>query len=557
MNHDKKKKRLIHILSFILLTCFIAGLLPGCTGEAENSSELSNQSLPVSADVDALLTVTESDSLFTAEDKEIGYSDTDSSVINLSEEKIFTDAYNVEIDGSTATVTSAGTYIITGNLTGGSIIINSDDDSEIRLVLSGVNIESSSASAIQVENAGKVYITLAENTENFLSGDTSFSQSGENDGVIYSKSDLTLNGRGSLSISSTSASGIVSEKNITITGGTINISAGGYGISASESVRISSAMISVDSDDSGIYTYNEKADSSGFIYISDGIFNINSAGSAVDAKSILLIEGGAFNINSTGGYSSGYGLSAGEEVSVSSGEFVLYTADSALNSGSKVSVNGGTFTIYSGNNGIEGKSTVLIGEAKIDILKSYIGIEGETVYIHDAALGITSDDDGINAAGGNDGSGLADGEEAEALSSSAGIRILSGNIDINASGDGIDSARDISVSDGTIFISSADSEENAVIDYSHELYITGGTILAVGNSPRENDFFDCEQPIVILDAESETQYSYIEITDESGNIIISGTSGFSYSSVLISSSQLQQGQSYTMKTDNSSVIFSV
>lgn len=546
-------KKLRYILSYIILFCFMMILLSGCTGKAENSADLFNQALPVSSTVDNLLAITGTDSLFSAEDKEIGYSDSECSTINLSGEKIFSDSDNVEIDGSVATITSGGTYILSGNLDNGRIIINTDSESDVRLVLNGVNIINNSTSSIQVENANKVYITLEKDTNNKLSNNFYFSQDYGTNGVIYSKSDITINGRGSLEISSSEGNGIVSEKNVIITGGTIDISSERCGINALDSVRVSSAMLTINSKDNGIYSSNKENDSSGFIYISDGIFEINSNGNAIDAKSILLIEGGAFNItaqsdSSTDTDKSSYGLTAGEDISVNSGEFVVNTTDDAVYSNSKVSINGGSFKLTSGNNGIYGESTVLIGEANINIEKSYIGIEGRTVFIKDAALDINSDDDGINAAGGNDSSGLR-GEDSNEKSAS-GIRILSGYISINASGDGMDSNGDISVSDGVILLSTADNSENTVIDYSHDLYLTGGTILASGNISDEKDFSDLEQPIVTLNVDSQPQNSFIEVFDESGNIIISDTAAQSFSNILLSSPQLQKGYSYTLKIGN-------
>lgn len=562
MNHSKNRINIKYIFSYIVLTCFFAALISGCTVETENNSELSNQTVPVSATVDTLLSITDSNSLFTAEDKEIGYSDADSSLINLSGEKIFSDSDGVEIDNSTATITSEGTYIITGNLTGGKIVIDTDSKSDVRLVLDGADIENSLEPAIQVENAGRLYITLNENTENSLSGNLSFSQNSESAGVIYSNSDITLNGRGNLNISSSSGSGIVSEKNITITGGTIDISSGRYGISAAESVRISSAMISVVSKNNGIVSFNDENDSSGFIYISDGIFKINSEGSAIDAKNILLIDGGAFNITTSpctqlNEDGNGYGLKAGEEISVNSGDFVFSTSDNAVNSNSKISINGGSFTISSEKNGIDGKSTVLIGESTIDIIKSHIGIEGETVFVQGGILNITSEDDGINAAGGNDGSGLTDSEEPKNFSSAAGIKILGGYISINASGDGMDSGKDIAVSDGIIFLSTADNEDDTVIDFTDELFVTGGTILAAGNSSQEKDFSDCGQKIILLDIDSQPQNCFIEICDESGNTIISGTSAANFSSVFVTGSQFEKGCSYILRTESYSASFTI
>lgn len=561
MNHEKKRlfkysyTKIRNILSYIILCCFLIFLLSGCTGEAENNNNLANQTLPVSAGVENLLEIAESDSLFTADDKEIGYSDSDSVIINLSDEKIFSDSEQVSIDGSTATITSSGTYILSGTLNNGRIIIDAGSQSDVRLVLDGVNIINDSTSSIQVESANKAYITLEENTTNKLSNNFNFSQDDGANGVIYSKSEITINGRGNLEIISSGGNGIVSEKNAVLTGGTIDISSAKYGIYAMDSVRISSSILSISSKDEGIYSSNEKNDSSGFIYISDGIFEINSEGNAIDAKSILLIDGGAFNITSTSNMSidadaKSYGFSAGEEVSLSSGEFIFNTTDDAIHSNNKISLTGGSFTITSENNGVSGGATVFIGEANLNIEKCYIGIEGYTVFIRDASININSQDDGINAYGGNDESGLINTAYTSDNNLTSGIRILSGYISINASGDGIDSNGDISISDGIILISTADNSDDMTIDYSNEFYLTGGTILAAGNISDEKDFSDLEQTVLTLNVENQPQNSFIEVLDEAGNIIISDTAIQSFSNIVLSSSQFYSGYSYTVKIGN-------
>ena len=539
-----------YILTFIVLSSFMTLLFTGCTSETENNI-LMSQIVPASATIDTLLSITESESLFSAEDKEIGYDDTETSAINLNGDKVFSDSENVEVDGAVATIKSAGTYIVTGNLENGRIIVDAGSDEDIRLVLDGVNILNNTTSAIQIENANKVYITLAESTENKLSNNFYFSDNDGANGVIYSKSDITINGRGTLNVYASEGNGIVSEKNAVITGGTIYISADKYGIAASDSVRISSSMMSIESDDKGIYSCNEENDSLGFIYISDGIFAISSSGNAIDASSILLIDGGAFNISavspasSTENEKNGCGLIAGEEVSVNSGEFIFNTSDDAVYSKSNVSITGGSFTITSDYNGIYGENTVLIGEANIAIEKSYIGVQGHTVFVQNASLNITSDDDGINAVGGNDGSGLR--ETSSNSKDTSGVGIFSGFISINASGDGIDAKGEVSVSDGTIMISTADNEEDMVIDYSDDLYITGGTILATGNLSGEKNFSETEQQIITLNLDSQPQNTFIEILDQSGNLIFSDIAEQPFSNIIVSSSLLQKGYTYTLK----------
>ena len=124
-----------YIITFIILSSFMTLLFTGCTSGAEDNI-LMSQIIPASATVDTLLSITdtESESLFSAEDKEIGYDDTETSAINLNGDKVFSDSENVEVNGAVATIKSAGTYIVTGNLENGRIIVDAGSDEDIRLV---------------------------------------------------------------------------------------------------------------------------------------------------------------------------------------------------------------------------------------------------------------------------------------------------------------------------------------------------------------------------------------------------------------------------------------
>ena len=145
--------------------------------------------------------------MFTDRDKDASYDESSATKVNLS-----------EIKDSTYTITKEGVYILSGTYKG-QIIVNVADTAKVQLVLDGVTITNESTAAIYVKEADKVFVTLKDGTTSTLTTSGTFVATDDNnvDGVIFSKGDLTINGSGSLKISS-SAHGIVGNDYVVITG---------------------------------------------------------------------------------------------------------------------------------------------------------------------------------------------------------------------------------------------------------------------------------------------------------------------------------------------------
>ena len=108
--------------------------------------------------------------------------------------------------------------------------------------------------------------------------------------MIFSKSDLTLNGTGSLTIVSAEGHGIVSKDDLKITGGTYDITAAGHALSGKDSVRIADGTFILTAEKDGIHAENADDEEKGYIYIADGDFTITSDGDGMDASNIVKIS---------------------------------------------------------------------------------------------------------------------------------------------------------------------------------------------------------------------------------------------------------------------------
>lgn len=301
-----RRKRLCALLgSAVILSMTVTA----CSGTAADSTDTTESQQTVSTG-DTL----SYDDMFTDRDLDVGYEESDSVKISLSDDSTTVSSGSsdnsstddtvdgVTVDGNVITITSGGTYIISGTLSEGQLVVDADDE-KVQLVLDNADITCATSAAIYVKSAGKTFITLAEGSENILMNTAEFEAIDDNniDAVIFSKDDLTLNGSGTLTINSENGHGIVSKDDLKITGGTYNITAASHALSGKDSVRIAGGTFNLVSGKDGIHSENADDSSKGYVYIAGGEFTIDSTGDGIDASNIVQIDDGTFDITAGGG----------------------------------------------------------------------------------------------------------------------------------------------------------------------------------------------------------------------------------------------------------------
>ncbi|HIU77105.1 MAG TPA: carbohydrate-binding domain-containing protein, partial [Candidatus Pelethocola excrementipullorum] len=285
-----KKKVLVIILNLSLL-------LTGC-GNTDSEGKTSEDGGSTSAKSSL-----SADEMFTERDMETNYDESTSASITLSGNTAQSDSDAVDISGSTVTITDEGTYILTGTLDDGMIVVAAEKTDKVRLVLNDVQIQCSTSSALYVKQADKVFVTLAADSTNTLTNGGEYVAVDDNniDSVIFSKDDLTLNGFGSLAVEAGAGHGIVSKDDLVITGGTYQITSASHGISAQDSIRIADGNFTISSGKDGIHAENTEDTDLGYLYIAKGTFEITSETDGLSAGSILQVEDGSFTLTAGGG----------------------------------------------------------------------------------------------------------------------------------------------------------------------------------------------------------------------------------------------------------------
>ncbi len=245
--------------------------------------------------------------MFTDRDRRSSYEESSAVKIQLSGDSAAATSDSVKIAGSTIQITEEATYILSGTLTDGMLVVNASDTDKIQLVLNGVEITSSSSAALYVLEADKVVLTLAEGTENILTNGGSFIPIDDNniDAALYSKQDLTINGSGTLHVTSPVGHGIVSKDDLVIVGGQIRVEAASHGLDANDSVRFTEASLAVAAGKDGIHCENNEDNSRGFVYISGGTMDIQAEGDGISAGYYMHITDGDITVLAGGGSENG------------------------------------------------------------------------------------------------------------------------------------------------------------------------------------------------------------------------------------------------------------
>lgn len=520
---------------------------------------------------------------------------------DLSGEYDVAEAEEIALSKGDVIITEEGVYLLSGTLTDSMIIVDADKSAKVQLVFDGVEIDNDADAAVYVKQADKVFITLAEGSENRLTSRGYTSIDGNNvDGVIYAKSDLVINGAGSLAVNAVEGHGIVSRDDLKVTGGSITVAAERQGLSGRDSVRIGGGAVQITSGKDGIHAENDADAEKGFVYVGSGTMQIISDGDGISAGSAVQVDGGIVSIIAGGGSDnrtaaldengdavSAKGVKASAELVINQGTLSIDSQDDAIHSNLNAIINGGELSLATGDDGIHADGTAEITGGSIIISDSYEGIEGNKVEISGGEIRLYATDDGLNAAGGNDRSGFGgmfgggerfgnagsrgagdgsfgnrgaetgsfgsrdagDGsaETGNAESEVPYIRISGGVIYVRADGDGLDSNGDLLVSGGEIYISGPEDSANGALDYDGNGQITGGIVVAAGNSGMAMNFGETStQGSILVTTTGHPSETLITLQDSQGKELVSYTAECSFNSVVISCPELELGGVYTV-----------
>jgi hypothetical protein len=534
------------------------------TNSDDSSSSSGNSDSGSSTDGGSSTTADSSDNALDHEEaSDYVYNYSEAIQIVLNGGSITTNSSTVTVSDSTATITAAGSYRISGSLTNGQVIVDTQDTKIVQLIFAGVDISSSNSAPIYIINSEKTIIILEANTQNTFT--YSSSATTEPNAALFSKSDVTIYGDGSLNIQSTYSDGISSKDGLIIKSGTITVNAQDDGIRGKDYVIFKGGKTTVTAGENGLISDNTADSTKGYVSIQAGTVTVTSGGDAIEGQTDVIITSGQVTVTSGGGSSNGLasgvsakGIKGLVSVTVSGGTITANSADDTIHSNGTVTISGATITLSSGDDGIHADSAITMNSGNINIQTSYEGIEAVTITINGGTIYVNSSDDGLNGAGGQDSSGFAGGPGGRGggdmfSGGNANLYINGGYLVVYAGGDGLDSNGAITQTAGTVIVNGPIDNGNGPLDFS-TYKMTGGFLVAVGSSGMAQALTSTSTQCSVL-VNFQTSYpagTLIHIESSTGSNIVTFKATKLFQSVVVCTSALQQGSTYNIFVGGSS-----
>ena len=504
----------------------------------------------------------------------------------------------VTVEDGTLTITKAGTYKLSGEYQG-QIKVETADSDAVRLVLDNANITNSSGAALNVVNADEVILYSASGTTNTISDGADYTATGEDDpdAVVYSKADLTIAGEGTLKVNGNHEDGIHTSDGLVIASGTLEVNAASTGIKGKDYVDILGGTINVTAQQDGIKSTNDTDEGQGWTRLSNGTVTVNAGDDGFKASRVVEISGGSLTVEQ-----SDEGIEA-QYINVSGGDVNVTSADDGMNASLKTSdsestdssantsdtanqqqnnpqqgslpggqQNGtsnqqqqgtgqppamsGTSQGGTSQNGTSGtaqqqNNTQNQGNQNMGQPPAMPGGNAQDGTSQNGTTGTGQQGMGQPPQGGMPGGGGGTFEVVDAA-----INVSGGNITVNAEGDGIDSNGVTTLSGGTLIVNGPSQGGNAALDTNGDLLLNGATVLSGSTA----DMFEAPSTnstsgyLKLTNSSGFEQGSTVQVADSSGKVVANyKVTKSNVQLVLVSSSSIVKGQSYTVYTTTSAV----
>ena len=466
----------------------------------------------------------------------------------------------VTVEDGTLTITKAGTYKLSGEYQG-QIKVETADSDAVRLVLDNANITNSSGAALNVVNADEVILYSASGTTNTISDGADYTATGEDDpdAVVYSKADMTIAGEGALKVNGNHEDGIHTSDGLVIASGTLEVNAANTGIKGKDYVDILGGTINVTAQQDGIKSTNDTDEGQGWTRLSNGTVTVNAGDDGFKASRVVEISGGSLTVEQ-----SDEGIEA-QYINVSGGDVNVTSADDGMNASLKTSDSESTDS--------SANTSDTANQQQNNQQQGSIpgGQQSGTSNQQQQGMGQPPAMPGGNAQDGKSQNGTTGtGQQGMGQPPQGGmpggggtfevvdaaINVSGGNITVNAEGDGIDSNGVTTLSGGTLIVNGPSQGGNAALDTNGDLLLNGATVLSGSTA----DMFEAPSTnatsgyLKLTNSSGFEQGSTVQVADSSGKVVANyKVTKSNVQLVLVSSSSIVKGQSYTAYTTTSAV----
>ena len=480
-NEMEKKRQWL-----LTTTLFISLGLAACGSQSVLSQADANTQTTTKTSTNSTAATTGTSTYFEASDLTATYDESKASKISLQGTTATVSGDGVTVNGSTVEITVAGTYIVEGTATKVQLKVAAGKEDEVQIVFKNATLKNTEAPLL-VDTAKKVILTLADGTKNEVADESTSTVKG----AIYSDSDLTINGKGSLTVNGNASNAIKSKDGILIVDATVTTTAKKHGVAANDFVNVMGATLNLSADEDGIHSDNEDDVLLGNVYLTNTNITVNAGDDGINASNTMLIDEGA----------------------------------------------------------------------TIDVQKSVEGLEARLIHQVGGTITVKSSDDGLNAkdwtleSSETQGPGQqtktvkAEAANVKNLDQAGEVKIVidGGTLTVDAEGDGLDANGSIEINGGTVVVNGPTSGANAALDYDDNAKLNGGTVLFIDNGEMTMGFGSDSSQAFLMASVQGTAGATVEVVDSSGKTVASLKASKSFSTVLISSPEIKEGEKYTIK----------
>jgi len=547
----------IKITAIILSALLIVSGFAGCAQVGGANNPVTSSSAAESAPANPLAV----SSNISDSDTNTAWHETDTKIM-LNGASVSVAGTGVTVNGSVATITAEGTYVVSGTLNDGQIAVMAANTDKVHLVLNEADVTNKTGAPIYASQCDKLIITLAAGTTNSLTdGGSNFKYADaaeeEPNAALFCKDDLTINGTGALTVNAGFNNGVGSKDDLLMVSGDITINAVNHGLRGNDSVTILDGNLNIAAGNDGIQTNNTKDAALGWILIENGAISVTAGHDGIQADTSVSFSSGDFHITtgttaSSDATSDSYkGIKATTDITITGGSFTVDSKDDSIHANGAITIDGGAFTLASGDDGIHADGNLTVNAGTITVTEAYEGLEASNIIIAGGVIDLVTVDDALNAAGGADQSagGGRFGKDHFAAGGAYNITISGGSITFLSGGDGIDSNGTLTISGGTIVAIINSTPDNGALDADGTTTFTGGTIIYGGTGVGATPSGNSTQSYVFVNYGITAGQEIAVIKD--GQTLITFTPTTSCQYLALSSPNVKSGESYEVHSGGS------
>ena len=490
------------------------------------------------------------------------YDESRATQITLADQTATVTGQGASFSDQTLTITQAGTYVLTGSGKNIKLVVEAAATDQVHLVFQNLTLEGE-GTLLRINKAQEVVISLAEGSQNALT-ESQASDDEEVKATIHSQVPLTLNGTGNLTLTALTKNALEAEDDLKVLGGTYTVKAANHGFKAEGALAIEAATLTIEAGKDGLHAEHDETTERANISLNPTQLSIAATEDGVDAGNELTIEGGTITVSqSEEGLEARVIRQLGGDVTIKSSDDGVNASAGSSNKTSDTSATSKTTDASATSNTADISSSA--SQATRDSATASTSASQATADPAAASQADQANKDknqtppappagqappqgGQPPQNGQGPGGMPPGGQEES-DPSLQIILEGGTLTIDAEGDGIDSNGTVTISGGSLVVNGSVQGGNGPLDAAGDITITGGRVWALGTSDMLQGFAQGSTQASITANIAGTAGQTLIILDAKGKEVARQTASKDFQSVIMSSAELVDGQTYTIQVE--------